>query len=133
MSHVRLYGFVEELLLASRRGAICVHGRVPYTSRAFAFLGRGAQAYDVSARTRVSSVHPVERSPASPSALETSSVELEVSTAAQYGGGRLMLTGKCRGLYILHHGKLTAVGGRFLYARHLENVVFDLGGLPLRP
>ena len=51
---------MEELLLASRRGAICVHGRVPYTSRAFAFLGRGAQAYDVSARTRVSSVHPVE-------------------------------------------------------------------------
>ena len=38
-----------------------------------------------------------------------------------------------KGLYILHHGKLTAVGGRFLYARHLENVVFDLGGLPLRP
>ena len=28
------------------------------------------------------------------------------------------------GLYILHNGKLTAVGGRFLYARHLENVVF---------
>ena len=44
-----------------------------------------------------------------------------------------MLTGKCRGLYILHHGKLTAVGGRFLYARHLENVVFDFGGVPLRP
>ena len=38
-----------------------------------------------------------------------------------------------RGLYILHHGKLTAVGGRFFCARHLENVVFDLGGLPLRP
>ena len=34
-----------------------------------------------------------------------------------------------KGLYILHHGKLTAVGGRFLYARHLENVVFDLGGV----
>ena len=35
-----------------------------------------------------------------------------------------------RALYILHHGKITAVGGRFLCARHLENVVFDLGGLP---
>ena len=50
-----------------------------------------------------------------------------------YGVGWLSVTGKCRGLYILHHGKLTAVGGRFLCARHLENVVFDLGGLPLRP
>ena len=46
-----------------------------------------------------------------------------------YGVGRVSVTGKCRGLYILHYGKLTAVGGRFLYARHLENVVFDLGGL----
>ena len=44
-----------------------------------------------------------------------------------------MLTGKCQGLYILHHGKLTAMGGRVLNARHLENVVFDLGELPLRP
>ena len=51
----------------------------------------------------------------------------------QYGGGRLSVTCLVEGLYILHHGKLTAVGGRFLYARHLENVVFDLGGLPLRP
>ena len=50
-----------------------------------------------------------------------------------YGVGRVSVTGLVEGLYILHHGKLTAVGGRFLYARHLENVVFDLGGLPLRP
>ena len=50
-----------------------------------------------------------------------------------YGVGSAIVTGKCQGLYILHHGKLTAVGGRFLYALHLENVVFDLGGLPLRP
>ena len=50
-----------------------------------------------------------------------------------YGVGRVSVTGLVEGLYILHHGKLMAVGGRFLYARHLENVVFDLGGLPLRP
>ena len=54
-------------------------------------------------------------------------------TESVYGVGTLIVTGKCQGLYILHHGKLTAVGGRFLYALHLENVVFDLGGLPLRP
>ena len=52
---------------------------------------------------------------------------------ANYGVGLLNVTGLVEGLYILHHGKLTAVGGRFLYARHLENVVFDLGVLPLRP
>ena len=56
-----------------------------------------------------------------------------VDRTVRYGVGTLIVTGKCQGLYILHHGKLTAVGGRFLYARHLENVVFDLGGLPLRP
>ena len=50
-----------------------------------------------------------------------------------YGVGGVSVTGLVEGLYILHDGKLTAVGGRFLYARHLENVVFDLGGLPLRP
>ena len=50
-----------------------------------------------------------------------------------YGVGRVSVTGLVEGLYILHHGELTAVGGRFFYARHLENVVFDLGGLPLRP
>ena len=50
-----------------------------------------------------------------------------------YGVGWLSVTGLVEGLYILHDGKLTAVGGRFLYARHLEHVVFDLGGLPLRP
>ena len=55
------------------------------------------------------------------------------SSVPLYGVGTLIVTGKCQGLYILHHGKLTAVGGRFLYARHLENVVFDWGGLPLRP
>ena len=50
-----------------------------------------------------------------------------------YGVGRVSVTSKCRGLYTLHHGNFTAVGGRFLYARHPENVVFDLGRLPLRP
>ena len=48
----------------------------------------------------------------------------------RYGGGWLSVTGLVEGLYILHHGKVTAVGGRFLCARHLENVVFDWGGLP---
>jgi len=50
-----------------------------------------------------------------------------------YGGGWLSVTCLVEALYILHHGKLTAVGGRFLYAPHLENVVFDFRGLPLRP
>ena len=61
------------------------------------------------------------------------SIVIKNAIARGYGVGTLIVTGKSRGLYILHHGKLTAVGGRFLNARHLENVVFDLGGLPLRP
>ena len=56
-----------------------------------------------------------------------------VVSIPSYGVGTLSVTGLVEALYILHHGKLTAVGGRFLYARHLENVVFDFRGLPLRP